>query len=272
MGEGGSLRRGGIRVGDLRNGRRAVSHRARKVVVSATVAVAALLCGCAAPAGKGAIELRGQGRDPSMMEGRFPLAAYGIGPVQSSVYMTDLPVDTLVSDEPLTGQVVHVELLWKPIAGQTPMDSAATNASIRQIVFAGGEVGIYGGAGFVRIDGRFGGPKLSIEIVDASMSLLEATPGFVDVFSPATLSGSVVAVRSEERTLQVRRVVSQLVTNAFGATRIVDARPNGRPGGCPSGCTDVLQPSGDLFARLLFEPVLVEPVLGIRAGEPAAGG
>ncbi|HMN95416.1 MAG TPA: hypothetical protein PKC43_04295 [Phycisphaerales bacterium] len=195
----------------------AIGRLLRGIGAAAAVALGA----CSAPAGKGSVALTGQGRDPAVLKGSFQLAAYAVGPIQTSVYMTDLPIDTLVGDEPITGQIVHVELLWKPIAGRTPVESTATNASIRHVVFAAGEVGVYGGAGFVSVRGTPGTSQLSLRIYDASMALLESTPGFVDVLTPAMLDGRVVAIASEERTLRVRRVVSQLVTNAFGETRIV---------------------------------------------------
>ncbi len=123
------------------------------------------------------------------------------------------------------GQVLHIELLWEPKPGATPMDSSATNASIRHIVIAGGEVGVYGGAGFASPRGKPGKPRLTISLRDASLTLLEASAGFTDLLSPARLTGRFTAVHDPRKSRELHYAVSQIVTNALGRSRFVGGGP-----------------------------------------------
>jgi hypothetical protein len=120
-----------------------------------------------------------------------------------------------------SGQILHIQLLWVPLAGSTPMDPTATNASIRYVVIADGEVGIYAGAGFAVPADDLTDNTVGISLRDASLRLQQSTSGFNDLLSPAQLSGGFTALRDEQKTKQMNRHASQLVTNAFGKTTLV---------------------------------------------------
>jgi hypothetical protein len=140
----------------------------------------------------------------------------------TSIMLADVPVEQLLRGEVENGQIMHIELLWLPKAGDTPMDAAATNASIRHIVISNGEVGIYGGAGFaLPSDDPYHHDSISVTVRDASLSLQEATAGFVDLLSPAQLTGTFKATRNDRRSRELYFAASQLVTNALGRTRYV---------------------------------------------------
>ncbi len=197
---------------------------ARAVSAVAFVALASL-GGCASSTGSAELSLQGEGRERRRLASEFENAAFMPGDSNTSIYLSDVPLEALLDGSATTAQVVHVELLWEPRPGRTPLDQGATNASVRYIVFVDGEVGIFGGAGFVSFRGGLQRSRVKFDVQNASMQLVEATPGFRDLLSPASLSGEVVAVRSEERTLRLRQVISQRVTDAFGETKIVDAAP-----------------------------------------------
>lgn len=187
-----------------------------------SVVLAALVAsGCAAPGGKAETDLVGEN---SRLQTKFVAAAYVVGPAATSVYLSDVPLETLLSDSTPV-QVVHLELLWRPIAGMTPMDSDATNVSIRHVLLVDGQVGIYGGAGFVRIRGEPGEGRLRLSIQDATIGLLQSSEGFEDLLSPAQLEGDIVAVNDAAMAMRLRQAISQRVTDAFGVPRFVLAAP-----------------------------------------------
>ena len=101
------------------------------------------------------------------------------------------------------------------------MDSSATNVSIRHIIIADGEVGVYGGAGFAMPRGEPGKKKLPIALKDGTVRLLESTDGFNDLLSPAKITGDFTAYLQPETARMIHRAISQLVTNALGKSRLV---------------------------------------------------
>ncbi len=162
------------------------------------------------------------GSEPVVLDGEYRTAFYAVQ-TETSFIGTDVPIEDLLSGNLTEGVVVHIELLWLPKAGATPMEESATNVSVRYIVVAGGEVGVYGGAGFAFVSGRPGKGKVTIRLRDASLTLLNSTEGFVDLLSPGRLSGQITAGFDELRARQMRFAISQLVTDALGYMRLVDA-------------------------------------------------
>jgi hypothetical protein len=187
----------------------------------------AALAGCSAGGSSGSLLAESLGSSPVVLPRDYVTAFYAEHEAtETSFFLADVPIDELLSGEVTRGNVVHLDLLWVPQAGATPMDSSATNVSIRFVVFADGEVGVYGGAGFALPDGKAGATTMGLELRDASLTLLDSTDGFVDLLSPARLTGSVTARLNEQRTRQMRYAVSQLVTNALGHSRFVLGEPD----------------------------------------------
>ncbi len=140
----------------------------------------------------------------------------------TSIMLSDAPIDQVVKGEVRNGQIMHIELLWVPKAGETPMDPSATNASIRHIVISNGEVGIYGGAGFARPSSHPAtNDRVTFTFRQASLALQESTPGFVDLLSPTRLTGTFTAQKDERRARQLYFATSQFVTSALKRTRYV---------------------------------------------------
>jgi hypothetical protein len=193
-------------------------------LVAATLALACLAgCGSGRRA-TGRFESRAMGDVAAVLPAQYTDVVYRHDPEgDTTFFLSDVPLDDLLSGHVPDGQVLHVELLWRPRAGQTPMDAAATNASVRHIVFSGGEVGVYGGAGFVLPAGAPGDATLPLDLRDATMQLLHATPGFVDRLSPARLSGTFNATLDPERVRAMQYAVSQAVTNGLGRSVFVRA-------------------------------------------------
>ena len=188
----------------------------------------ATLAGCkAGTATTASLVAESLGTSPVVLPCEYLTAFYAHDEATETMFfLTDVPADELLSGTVTRGSVVHLDLLWSPKPGSTPMDSSATNVSIRFVVFADGEVGVYGGAGFALPDGKAGEATLGLELRDASLTLLDSTEGFVDLLSPARLTGQLTARLNEKRTQQMRFVVSQLVTNALGYSHFVRGGPN----------------------------------------------
>ncbi len=184
----------------------------------------AAVCAVGCSLGRASATLRAEslGEDPVYLNCDYAHAVYArLGSTETSFFLTDIPLEDLMEGNVTTGMVVHLDLLWQPSAGHTPMDRSATNISVRYIVFADGEVGIYGGAGFAMPRGKLGKGAMSLTLRDASLTLLDSTDGFVDLLSPARLTGTVTASLDEKRTRQTSYALNQIVTNALGYTRLV---------------------------------------------------
>lgn len=161
--------------------------------------------------------------DPSYIPMSFSTAVCGEDPyVDTSVWMTDLSSETLMSGEIPSGQILHVELLFTPRPGWTPIDSTATNLAIRYMLIVDGEVGIYEGGGFGYPVGTGRSSSMTLRIDEATMQLTRSTEGFVDLLSPAELSGTFSGPCDTTEVDRIRNVVNQYMTNTFGQVLYVE--------------------------------------------------
>jgi hypothetical protein len=185
--------------------------------------LAVMLVGCSGGFGPGGpIRVTSITDDPVTLTGDFDTVYYRHEENGGTTFIvSDIPLDKLRRGRFDEGQVLHLELLWVPKPGSTPIDRTATNVSIRHVVFVDGEVGIYGGAGFAMPRGSLGARRVSLSVHEASMSLIEATGGFVDSLGPANLAGAITARHDARLTRQLHFNVSQRVTDAIGETRFV---------------------------------------------------
>lgn len=203
-------------------------------VVMSLTALAAGLGGCAAAntfIGRGSsIRVQSLGEQRVAVEGRYETSIYSdASGVETTFMLADAPIKDLLDGTVTHGQVLHLELLWQPRAGWTPVGGEATNASVRYIVLADGEIGIYGGAGFASIGGEVGSEQLSVSLHDASLKLLERTDGFVDLLTPAEVTGSFTADHDPTGTRQLHFGLSQMVTDVYGRSIFVLDQPFSKP-------------------------------------------
>lgn len=200
-----------------------MNANARRVVLGLCLAA---LAGCSGMRPGGALEARSLGSEPVVLRSAFVTAYYtDRGGPETAIYVSDVPFEKLVRGEIERGHVVHLDLLWMPLAGQTPVDRSAANVGIRYIVIADGEVGVYAGAGFAWPRGEVGDPVLGVSLRGGSLTLVERSEGFVDLLSPARVTGEVTALLDVRRAQQIRQAVSQIVTNALQRTWLVEGTP-----------------------------------------------
>jgi hypothetical protein len=189
----------------------------------ATVATAWLLvsAGCSIDPG-GTVEIVGSGDTAVRLTSEFANGTYAIEPAQTTVVFSDIPYEELATGTAKNGRFLHIEVLWRPKAGRTPVEPSSTNLSIRFVVVSNGEVGVYIGGGFAWIDGgKPADEAIGLDITGASVSLVDKTPGFVDLLSPAILVGELGALQNAENARATRRAASQFVTNRLGHIRWV---------------------------------------------------
>ena len=169
--------------------------------------------------------------NPVRLTTSFAHGAYTVDPAKTSVILSTIPLERLADRDFDRAEVVHVEFLWKPRAGRTPVSADATNLSIRYVVMVDEQIGIYGGGGFGWPRGKPGDAGFGVTISGSNLALLDSTDGFRDLLTPARLAGQVDAPPDETTAIRLRDVVSQIVTDGLGRTRWVDAATTGaRPG------------------------------------------
>ena len=193
---------------------------ARMIATAATAWLFAS-AGCSITPG-GAVEMVGSGDTAVRLTSEFTTGTYAIEPAQTTVVFSDIPYEELATGTAKNGRFLHIEVLWRPRAGRTPVEPSSTNLSIRFVVVSNGEVGVYIGGGFAWIDGgKPADEAIGLEITGASVSLVDKTPGFVDLLSPAILVGELGALKNAENARATRRAASQFVTNRLGHIRWV---------------------------------------------------
>ena len=89
--------------------------------------------GCGTGQSSGVLRAESLGSEPVVLIGRYVTAFYAQNKSAetTSFFLSDVPLEQLLSGQVDQGLVVHLDLLWIPEAGATPMDSSATNATIR---------------------------------------------------------------------------------------------------------------------------------------------
>ena len=194
-------------AGRGRSGRTAVAGLLALALVTMTG------CAFARGGGGGALTVRSQGDEPVRLERRFETAAFIVDDAETSIYLTDIPLDELRRGDAVDGVVIHIAVLWRPKPGRTPLTDAAINASVRYVVLSGGEVGVYGGGGFVRPQGRLADDRFAGGIRDGTLRLFEHSAGFNDVLGVAVLEGGFNAERDDRVARAIGLATSQIVTN-----------------------------------------------------------
>lgn len=144
---------------------------------------------------------------------------------EASFWLSDQPLEDVLRGTVEAGQIIHIELLWLPKPGATPLDASATNASVRHVVMVDGELGLYGGAGFALPSGSLHRKSVGLSMQDASLVLDERTEHFRDLLTPARMAGSFRARRDEDTVRRLRYAVSQIVTDGIGRSIFVQQHP-----------------------------------------------
>ncbi len=204
----------------------------------AAVAVAVFIAGgCAPRYVRGEVSVTSRTAHPVRLESTFAHGGYLIESGGATLLLSSVPLDAFRDGRVESAQVMAIRLLWEPWPGRTPVNPEATNLMIRHVVIAQDEIGVYGGGGFGWPKGTPGKTGLGIAIENSNVSLLDSTPGFRDLLTPAVIRGEVAAILDEKATVELRDAVSQFVTDRLGRMRWVGP---GTPGD-DDGWSDLLR-------------------------------
>ena len=100
-------------------------------------------------------------------------------------------------------QVATVRVFWRPVGGRTSMNNTSLNATYRYVLMTPDSVGMYEGAGFVRLWGKNGAATLQARLMDGDLRLTEASANFVDTLGRAKIRGNFSAVYDDKRALDM---------------------------------------------------------------------
>jgi hypothetical protein len=122
-------------------------------------------------------------------------------------------------------QVATIRVFWRPRGGVTTLDAAALNATFRYVVMTPDAIGMYEGAGFVRLASADGVHRLEARVVDGDLRLTQASANFVDTLGRAHMRGYFSALYDDSRAVDM----------LLGAHREFFARSlNSRPATMPA--------------------------------------
>lgn len=127
-------------------------------------------------------------------------------------------------------RVAALEMFWKPRAGLTPIDRSATNALVRFFEFRDTEsepntVGVYAGAGFMRLHDNPTVGTVDGNLWDADLRLTDRSEAYTDRLGRAVLAGSFTAQRNDAMVTTILRELNQQIEERLGYPRLVDTRP-----------------------------------------------
>lgn len=130
----------------------------------------------------------------AQLSAKLTTLAYTSSDVNTAdIYMTDLPRAALEPEADLTGVsgvLVHLHLFITPLAGETPIANSACSATVRTVVIAEGNFGVYGGGGFLAPNESPGGSTFGGKVRDASCRISTKSPGFADRLGSAVFSST----------------------------------------------------------------------------------
>lgn len=126
-------------------------------------------------------------------------------------------------------RVAALRMFWKARAGLTPVDRTATNALVRFFEFRDspaepGTLGVYAGAGFMRLHDDPNTARVSGTLWDADLRLTDRSEVFTDRLGRAIVAGSFTADRDDAAVTTLLRDLNQRVSDRLGYPRLVRHR------------------------------------------------
>lgn len=153
-----------------------------------------------------------------VLEPDFRVSVYAAEDANTAdIFLTDLSPDELSGAIPIdaaSGALAHIRLFLNPRPGRTPIDPTAISATVRLIVLATGEVGVYGGGGFIRPRGRPGDYTIRIDLENASLALVRASDGFEDLLGASVMQAHFNARRDEPAAQRLADLRDRLLERA----------------------------------------------------------
>jgi hypothetical protein len=201
-----------------------LSHRSFRFVAILAVLLAPM-AGCGGSGGAASSKLGLVSREnANALSPQFRTIVYSSTDKNSAdIYLTDLPADAFAEGaSPVgvpgpTGVIAHIHVFLIPKAGKTPISYDATNSTLSWLVLTGDSFGVYSGGGFLLTSSRPGRSTFGGPIQDATLQLINASPGFVDQLGHCVFTGSISARHDEDLAARIRDTMGRIV--ATGTSR-----------------------------------------------------
>lgn len=124
-------------------------------------------------------------------------------------------------DEDNPSAAATLRVLWRPEAGNTPIDENASNATLQVMRFGADTVEVYAGAGFVFLNDGPDAAHVSAECWSADVALQDATGKRADRLGPAHASGAFRAEQNPGKVADLLLMLSRKTSAALGYPRLV---------------------------------------------------
>ncbi|HVS70880.1 MAG TPA: hypothetical protein VHQ47_06470 [Phycisphaerae bacterium] len=126
-------------------------------------------------------------------------------------------------------QIFTLRIFWRPIGGKTSLQNTALNATYRYALMTPTSVGLYEGAGFVRLYGKNGKHRLPIRIMDGDLRLTQASSNFQDNIGRARIRGNINATFDDARAVDLLHQAQQDFFAKSLQTAVVPVPPSTGP-------------------------------------------
>jgi hypothetical protein len=146
----------------------------------------------------------------------------------ATVYLTDLDLidlDRGADLSHLSGRIVQIRLFLRPSAGSTPVKNSACSATVRHVILANGNIGVYSGGAFLNPSGKVGDPRLSGSIQHATMRLTGSAGAFSDRLGAANLDAHFDVKKDEALAKRIGARLDDILLTVGEARRTGQANP-----------------------------------------------
>lgn len=206
-----------------------VFHTRRvRALALATLSLLVLVgVGCSRPFADGDAQLQIASRDQAdrtslTMAGEFTRAFYRFKDQNT------LTLILIQGPDNAPHRIAAIDMFWKARAGLTPIDRTATNARVRFFEFRDTEaepntIGVYAGAGFMRLHDNPTVGTVDGNLWDADLRLTDRSEDYIDRLGRAVLAGSFTAERDDARVTSILRELNQQLEERLGYPRLVES-------------------------------------------------
>lgn len=209
---------------------RALLH-CRATVLLAMCSGAACLAGCSSIGGGGSPRAASTSPEGGSLSLDLPTRCFTARDGNwADFYLTDLPAEVFhagADASTMRGTIFHLHMFLNPKAGRTPLSPSASTCIVRVLVIADGQIGVYGGGGFMSRGGGVDEASLTARLRAGTLELTRATPGFADALGQAVVSGTFSCPRDDREALLISRAMTALAWHASAVTPepLVDIAP-----------------------------------------------
>ena len=187
------------------------------LIILALLAAAATLAGCVSPDRVTLLSTTSSAR----LDARFPTVAFApLGRAGVDIILTDLTLDQLdpaTDIESLTGRIIRISVVVRPLAGATPIDPTAANATVQYLILSRGAIGLYSGGAFVNPSEPLGADNLHVKIKGGTVRLTARNDRFTDPLGPTELRADFAAVPDEALTARAAAKLEQAIARLYRA-------------------------------------------------------